>query len=110
MATFEDFEKVDILVGKIVSVEEFPEARKPMYKMVIDFGTEIGTKQSCGQYTQNYSKSDLEGRLVLGVINFPPRQIGPVISEVLTLGVSDEAGNAVLVEPECDVPLGTRMY
>ncbi|MBI4023185.1 tRNA-binding protein [Candidatus Berkelbacteria bacterium] len=109
MATFEDFEKVDMRVGKIVSIDDFPEARKPMYKLTIDFGPEIGTKQSCGQYTQNYAKDELMNRLVLGVVNFPPRQIGPTLSEVLTLGVADEHGNAVLIEPECDVPLGTRM-
>ncbi|MBI4032795.1 tRNA-binding protein [Candidatus Berkelbacteria bacterium] len=110
MATFEDFDKVDIRVGKIVDVQDFPEARKPMYKMQIDFGPELGTKQSCGQYTQNYTKDELTDRLVLGVVNFPPRQIGPAFSEVLTLGVSDDAGNAVLVVPERDVLLGTRLY
>ncbi len=108
--TFDDFSKVDIRVGRITILDDFPEARKPMYKLQIDFGPEIGTKQSCGQYTQNYAKDDLHGRLILGVVNFPPRQIGPALSEVLTLGVADEAGNAVLIEPERDVPLGTRMY
>lgn len=110
MITFDDFAKVDVRVGRITKVEDFPEARKPMYKMTIDFGPELGTKQSCGQYTQNYSKDELEGRLVLGVVNFRPRQIGPALSEVLTLGVSDDHGNAVLIEPERNVPLGTRMY
>lgn len=109
MATFEDFEKVEIRVGRIVSVEDFPEARKPMYKMQIDFGPELGTKQSCGQYTQNYTKEELMNRLVLGVTNFPPRQIGPVTSEVLTVGVTDARGNAVLVEPEREVELGERL-
>ncbi len=110
MINYEDFEKVDIRVGKIIEVQDFPEARKPMYKMKIDFGSEIGIKQSCGQYTQNYSKDDLMGRLVLGCVNLEPRHIGPEISEVLTIGVEDDAGNAVLVEPERPVKLGVRMY
>lgn len=110
MINYEDFEKVDIRVGKVIDVQDFPEARKPMYKMKIDFGTEIGVKQSCGQYTQNYTKDDLMGRLVLGCVNLEPRHIGPEISEVLTIGVEDSEGNAVLVLPERDVALGVRMY
>lgn len=110
MINYEDFEKVDIRVGKVIDVQDFPEARKPMYKIKIDFGDEIGVKQSCGQYTQNYTKEELMGRLVLGCVNLEPRHIGPEISEVLTIGVEDDEGNAVLVEPEKEVKLGVRMY
>ncbi|MDP6561965.1 MAG: tRNA-binding protein, partial [Candidatus Peribacteraceae bacterium] len=92
MATIEDFEALDIRVGRIISIEDFPEARKPAFKLTIDFGEEIGTKKSSAQVVANYSKEDLQDRLVLCVINFPPRQIGPFISEVLTLGVPDEKG------------------
>ena len=110
MATIEDFEKLDIRVGKIIEVNDFPEARKPSYKLKIDFGEEIGIKKSCAQLVKNYSKADLEGRLALCVVNFPTRQIGPAISEVLTLGVPDEYGRCVLIEPERDVPIGARLY
>lgn len=110
MATFEDFLKIDIRVGQIVAVEDFPEARNPSYKLRIDFGPEIGEKKSCAQITMNYTKEDLEGRRVLAVVNFPPRQIGPAMSEVLTLGVPAEDGSVVLIEPERDVPLGGRLY
>lgn len=110
MITWEDFEKVEIRVGKIIKVEDFPEVRIPAYKMEIDFGEEIGIKKSCGQYVKNYSKKDLKNKLVLGVINFPPKQIGPAISEVLTLGVEDADGNAILVVPDKKVKLGERMY
>jgi len=110
MATFEDFQKVDIRVGRIVQVEDFPEARDPSYKLRIDFGEEIGEKKSCAQITQNYTKEDLEGRRVLAVVNFPPRQIGPAMSEVLTLGLPAADGSVVLIEPERDVPLGGRLY
>ncbi len=110
MATYEDFEKLDIRVGKIVNVEYFPEARKPSYKLKIDFGPEIGIKKSCGQFVANYTKEELNGRLVAGVINFPPRQIGPAVSEVLTLGFPDEEGNATLIVPTKAVPLGGRLF
>lgn len=110
MATFEEFLKLDIRVGRIVAVEDFPEARNPSYKLRIDFGPEIGEKKSCAQITANYSREDLLGRQVLAVVNFPPRQIGPAMSEVLTLGVPAGDGSVVLVQPERDVPLGGRLY
>jgi len=107
--TYSDFEKVDIRVGKIVKVEDFPQARKPAYKLTIDFGPEIGIKRSSAQVT-NYSKEELLGKLVMGVVNFPPRQIGPFFSEVLTLGVPDGDGNVILLSPTREVPLGGRMF
>ena len=110
MAAFEDFQKLDIRVGKVLEVEDFPEARKPAYKLKIDFGPEIGVKVSSAQLPQNYSKADLQWRLVLGVVNFPPRQIGPFSSEVLTLGVPDEKNEVILIQPDKDVPLGARLY
>lgn len=110
MATFEDFQKLDIRVGKIVEVEDFPEARKPSYKLKIDFGNEIGIKKSCAQLCTNYTKENLNGKLILCVVNFPPRQIGPTTSEVLTLGVPGEDGECVLIEPEHDVPIGEKLY
>jgi tRNA-binding protein len=106
---FEDFMKVDIRVGRITGVEDFPEARKPAWKLRIDFGPEIGEKRSSAQIT-NYSRDELEGSLVVAVVNFPPRQIGPVRSEVLTLGVPDEEGRVILLRPDADVPLGGRMF
>jgi tRNA-binding protein len=106
---FDDFMKVDIRVGRIVRVEDFPEARKPAWKLFIDFGEEIGEKRSSAQVT-NYAREDLEGRLVVAVVNFPPRQIGPFMSEVLTLGVPDEDGNVILLHPGAEVPLGGRMF
>lgn len=108
--TFEDFEKVDIRVGRILTVDTFPEARKPSYKMTIDLGPEIGVKRSCGRFPPNYEREDLVGRLVLCVVNFPPRQIGPAMSEVLTLGVPDDSGEAILVSPEREIPLGGRLF
>lgn len=110
MATYGDFEKLDIRVGRIVAVHDFPEARKPAYKLVIDFGQELGTKKSSAQLPQNYSKDDLIGKQILGVVNFPPRQIGPVRSEVLTLGLPDADGNCVLIGPDSDVPLGGKLF
>jgi tRNA-binding protein len=106
---FEDFMKVDIRVGRITSVEDFPEARKPAWKLRIDFGPELGEKRSSAQIT-NYTREQLEGSLVVAVVNFPPRQIGPVRSEVLTLGVPDEEGQVILLRPDSDVPLGGRMF
>lgn len=110
MATVDDFLKLDIRVGSIVSVEDFPEARKPAYKLLIDFGPDLGKKSSSAQVTEVYTKESLNGRQVLCVVNFPPRQIGPFLSEVLTLGVPDDKGNVVLLRPDDDVPLGGRVY
>ena len=110
MATFEDFEKVDIRVGKIIEVGDFPEARKPSYKLQIDFGSEIGIKKSVGQFVANYTKDELQNKLVACVINFLPRQIGPAVSEVLTLGFPDKEGNAVLISPSKAVPLGGKLF
>ena len=109
MISFDDFMKVDIRVGRIVRVEDFPEARKPAWKLVIDFGSDIGEKRSSAQIT-NYTREELEGSLVVAVVNFPPRQIGPTRSEVLTLGVPDEEGRVILLRPDADVPLGGRMF
>ena len=105
MIEFDDFLKVDMRVGRVIGVEDFPEARKPAWKLTIDFGDEIGVKRSSAQIT-NYSREELEGRLVVAVVNFPPRQIGPVRSEVLTLGASNEAGEVILLAPGSEVPLG----
>ena len=109
MIDFDDFLKVDMRVGRVVAVEDFPEARKPAYKLTIDFGPEIGTKRSSAQIT-NYAKDELEGRLVVAVVNFPPRQIGPFMSEVLTLGAADEEGRVILLAPDTAVPLGARIH
>lgn len=108
--TFDDFMKVDIRVGRIVSAEPFPEARKPAFRLVIDLGPEIGIRRSSAQITVNHRLADLPGRLVLCVVNFPPRQIGPMMSEVLTLGVPDAAGEVMLIGPDRVVPLGGRVY
>jgi tRNA-binding protein len=110
MINFEDFERVDVRVGRIIRADHFPEARKPAYKLVIDFGTAIGTRQSSAQLTRHYQPGDLVGLLVLAVVNFPPRQIGPFMSEVLTLGLPDENGAVVLVGPDRDVPLGGKLF
>ena len=106
---FDDFLKVDIRVGRVVRVDDFPQARKPAWKLVIDFGPELGEKRSSAQI-KNYLREELEGRLVVAVVNFPPRQIGPFVSEVLTLGVADEEGRVILLRPDADVPLGGRMF
>jgi len=110
MITFDDFERVDIRVGRIVRADPFPEARKPAYKLLIDFGPAIGQKRSSAQLTSRYTAAELAGRLVVAVVNFPPRQIGPFMSEVLTLGVPDEEGHVVLLVPDRDVAPGARMF
>lgn len=110
MINYDDFTKVDIRVGRIVQVEDFPQARKPAYKLRIDFGPELGIKRSSAQITEHYTKEELIGRLVMAVVNFPPKQIGPFRSEVLTLGVPDEEGRVVLLSPTRDVPLGGKMF
>jgi tRNA-binding protein len=108
--SYAEFERVDIRVGRIIDVQDFPEARKPAYKLRIDFGPELGIRKSSAQLTKHYVKGDLVNRLVVAVVNFPPRQIGPFMSEVLTLGVPDADGAVVLLMPERDVPLGGRMF
>jgi tRNA-binding protein len=107
---FDDFLKVDVRVGTIVEVGDFPEARKPAFKLVVDFGPEIGRRQASAQVTRHYVKDELLGRLVLAVVNFPPKQIGKFLSEVLVLGVPDGQGEVVLIAPERPVPLGGRLY
>ncbi len=106
---FDQFLAVDMRVGRIVKVEDFPEARKPAWKLTIDFGEEIGTKRSSAQIT-NYAREELEGRLVVAVVNFPPRQIGPFMSEVLVLGASDADGRIILLHPDTGVPVGARIH
>ncbi len=108
--TYADFEQIDIRTGKIIAAEDFPQARKPAYKLTIDFGSEIGLKRSSAQITKHYTKEELIGRLVMGVVNFPPKQIGPFISESLTLGFADAHGNVVLSQPEREVPLGSKLF
>ena len=108
--SYAEFERVDIRVGRVIDVQDFPEARKPAYRLRIDFGPAIGVKKSSAQATKHYSKEQLLNRLVLAVVNFAPRQIGPFMSEVLTLGVSDGDGGVVLLTPERDVPIGGRMF
>ena len=110
MITYDDFQKIDIRVGRITRAEPFPEARKPAYKLWVDFGPEIGEKRSSAQVTKHYTIDQLVGRQVLGVVNFPPRQIGPVKSEVLVLGLPDEEGAVVLIGPGHEVPLGGKLF
>lgn len=110
MISYDDFEKVDIRVGRIIQVEDFPQARKPAYKLSIDFGPEIGIRRSSAQVTSHYTKEELLGKQVICVVNFPPKQIGPFFSEVLTLGVPDENGDVVLLGPTQEVPLGGKMF
>lgn len=110
-ATIDDFLKLDIRVGKIVQVDDFPQARKPAYKLTIDFGSEIGTKKSSAQLTKYYKKEELIGKKVVGVVNFPVRQIGPFISEALTLGVPDADHECILIVPDNDnAIIGGRLY
>ena len=106
---FEQFLAVDMRVGRVAAVDEFPEARKPAWKLTVDFGPEIGVKRSSAQIT-TYAREELEGRLVVAVVNFPPRQIGPFMSEVLCLGASDAEGRIILLEPRSDVPVGARVH
>lgn len=108
--SFDDFMAVDIRVGEITRAEPFPEARKPAYKLWVNFGNEIGEKKSSAQITVHYNLAELVGKRVMAVVNFPPRQIGPVKSEVLVLGVPDEDGAVVLISPESNVPLGVRLF
>ena len=108
--TFDDFLKVDIRVGRVVRAEPFPEARKPAIKMWIDFGAELGEKKTSAQITAHYAPEDLPGKQVIAVTNFPPRQIGPFMSEVLVLGLSDANGDIVLLSPDKTVPEGGRMH
>jgi tRNA-binding protein len=108
--SFDDFLKVDIRVGKVLRAEPYPEARKPAIKMWIDFGPDIGERKTSAQVTKHYTPEELIGKTVMGVVNFPPRQIGKFMSEVLVLGVPDDAGEVVLLTPDKDVPVGGRMY
>lgn len=108
--SYDDFAKVDIRVGRIIRAEPYPEARKPAIKLWLDFGAEIGEKRSSAQITAHYTPESLIGRQVLAVVNFPPRQIGKVLSEVLVLGLPDAAGEVVLIGPDHDVPLGGKLF
>jgi tRNA-binding protein len=110
MITYDDFQRVDVRVGRIVRAEPFPEARKPAIKLWVDFGGDLGVKRSSAQITRHYTVDGLIGRQVIAVVNFPPRQIGKVLSEVLVLGVPDADGEVVLMAPDQDVPLGGRLY
>ncbi len=107
--SFQDFLNVELRAGKVVEVLDFPEARKPAYKLKIDFGPEIGVKKSSAQITKHYTKEQLMGRTVMAVVNFPPKQVGPFMSECLTVGVHDANGDVVLIGPDKDVPLGAKL-
>jgi len=108
--SFDDFLKVDIRVGKIIQTEPFPEARKPAFRLWVDFGPELGVKKSSAQITRHYTPEALVGKQVIAVVNFPPRQIGPMISEVLVLGLPDEDGEVVLLGPDRSVPIGGKLF
>jgi tRNA-binding protein len=108
--SYADFNRVDIRVGRIVAVDDFPAAKKPAYRLAIDFGAEIGVKKSSAQITKHYTRAQLIDRLIVAVVNFPPKQIGPFVSEVLTLGVPDDEGDVVLLGPDRNVPPGGRMF
>jgi tRNA-binding protein len=110
VTTFEEFQKIDIRAGRIIEVQPFPEGRYSTHILLIDFGSELGTKKSLAKLAPNYQGDELVGKQVLGVVNFPPRQIGKHQSEVLTLGVPDVQGNVVLIAPEREVPLGVKLY
>lgn len=110
LASITDFQKLEIRVGKIIEINDFPEARKPAYKLTIDFGPELGIKKSSAQITENYTKEELLSSLVMCVTNFPPRQIGPFVSEVLTLGVPSENKTVVLIRPDANIPLGGQLF
>ena len=107
---FDDFMKVDVRVGQVLAADAFPEARKPAYKLTIDFGPDIGVKKSSAQITAHYTRDELVGRKVAAVVNFPPRQIGPFMSEVLTLGFPDAAGEVVLIGVDREVEIGGRLF
>ena len=108
--SWNDFAKVEIRVGRIISAEKFPEARKPSYKLIIDFGEKIGIKKSSAQITDLYSTDDLTGKLVVAVVNFPPKQIGPFMSECLVTGFYNDDGHVVLCIPDLEVPVGTKLF
>jgi len=110
MATIDDFQKLDVRVGKIERVEDFPDARKPSYKLTINFGDEVGVKHSSAQLVDLYKKEELKGKLILGVLNLEPRQIGPFVSEILTLGVPDEDHKCILIVPDKKTFLGSKLY
>ncbi len=109
MISWQDFEKVDMRVGVITNVSDFPEARKPAYKLEIDFGQEIGIRKSSAQITEHYQKEDLIGRQIIAAVNFPPKQIGPFISECLVMGAYDDQGQVILIQPERSAPLGAKI-
>ena len=109
MIDFDQFLAVEMRVGRVTAVDDFPEARTPAWKLTIDFGPDVGVKRSSAQ-VKNYGREELEGRLVVAVVNFPPRQIGPFMSEVLCLGASDADGDVILLAPDADVPLGSRIH
>lgn len=110
MITYQDFEQVDIRVGTIIQADFFPQARKPAYQLRIDFGQEIGIKRSSAQITQHYQLQELIGKQILAVVNFPPKQIGPFVSEVLVLGLNDPIGQIVLVAPDQQIPNGGKLH
>jgi len=107
---WDDFAKVELRVGRVVTAEPFPQARKPAYKLVVDFGPEVGVRKSSAQLTELYRLEELVGRLVVGVVNFPPKQIGPFVSECLVTGFPDENGNVALCIPDKPVPIGAKLF